>query len=115
MRAKHTEINGKELNPNSILDQIFGTKKSVIKTKNPDEYLKKLNEMNSAELQEHVAENYGRIPPQAQSKEDRRRLIAICMKEFKKITRGTISQEEEKKPSPRSQEKATNIFRSFNL
>lgn len=107
------EVHGKSEGP--TLDQIFGVKNTVARTNDPDEYYNIISVMSPIELQDHIANNYDRVPPAINSKEEKRRLINICMKEFKKRIRATAEQPTVKQASKSSKKRAQKIFNSFGL
>ena len=97
------------------LDEIFSVKKTVSKFKDEKSYSTYIDQLNSAELQEHLANEYGRIPPMPNSKGDRARLINICMSEFKKRIKATVERVEPQRHSKKTVTKAKDIFKSFGL
>ena len=97
------------------LDEIFSTKHTVLKYRDESEYVNFLENLNSAELQEHIANEYGRIPPLPSSRNEKKRLINTCLKEFKKKVKSTVVQAAPSRPTKKAVKEATNIFKSFGL
>lgn len=87
----------------------------MLKTDDPDEYHEIISKMSAIELQEHIADNYDRVPPAINSKEERRRLISICMREFRKRIKKNVKQGEIKQASRKSKDRVSKIFNSFGL
>lgn len=97
------------------LDEIFSTKQTVLKYKDEGQYLEFLEGLNPAELQEHIANEYGRIPPLPSSRNEKKRLINTSLKEFRKRVKSTVVQKAPKRATKKAAKEATNIFNSFGL
>lgn len=97
------------------VDEIFGINNKVGKFKDKESYAKYIDSLNAAEIQEHLATEYGIKPPLANSRSERRGLINTCLREFSKRIQNTTVRNTVKKPSKSSAKRAEEIFKSFGV